>query len=158
MTSIEILSMCASSLALVISILSYRLRSAKSRTDSLQYLQLQANTINEAFVKFEVRSPYEAFLNIPQSETKDARAKMVLLILQLNLLRSAFNSRNNLTKEQFTDYANWGSTILRPWIESDESLRKAYQLWVTSGDGGTEYTAWLKTKIPVIGENVLSNN
>jgi len=155
MKALDVIPIIISLIALVISFRNMGISVQKNRLDVEKDHQLQANIINDSFVKFDVRSPYEAFLGIPKQETVEARAKMILLLLQINLLRTVFNCKKVLSAEQVKDYENWGSQILRPWIESDVRLREAFQLSIKSEDGGKAFTEWLVKVIPVVGADVL---
>jgi hypothetical protein len=116
----------------------------KFRTD----LQTLVTQINDAFAKYEVDTPYQVKMGLKGD--KIVRGKIVLLILQLNLLGVVFTSRSTLAAEELKDWTDWAEKILRPWIEQDETILAAYKYWVTSQDGGKDYTAWLKDLMKIV--------
>lgn len=111
-------------------------------------LQSQSNQINDAFAKYDVDTPYQVKLDLKGN--KSARAKVVLLVMQLNLLNTVYKNRANLSHEEQKNYTEWGEKVLRPWIESDHEISKAYVLLVRSGDGGEGYTAWLQSIMKIV--------
>jgi len=48
-------------------------------------------------------------------------------------------------------YSKWAGTILRPWIEADEDLKKVFKLALASEDlMYKQFVTWLKEIIPIV--------
>ena len=79
-------------LALVVGIFNLftvnRLHRENARQKFQTDLQTIVTQINDAFLKYEVDTPYQVKMGL--KDKKDARGKIVLLILQLNLLLQEF--------------------------------------------------------------------
>jgi hypothetical protein len=139
-------------LALLMGILNQFTIKRLHRENARQKLQadLQAITtqINDAFAKYDVDTPYQVKLG--STGDKVARGKIVLLILQLNLLGVVFTNRSTLTAEEQKDWTDWGEKTLRPWIEHDATILAAYKRWISSQDGGKDYTVWLQSFMKIV--------
>jgi len=125
-----------------------RLHRESARQKFQTDLQTVVTQINDAFLKYEVDTPHQVKMGL--RDNKDARGKIVLLILQLNLLRVVFKNRSALVAEELEDWTDWAQKILRPWIELDATILAAYKYWVTSEDGGKDYSAWLKDLMKIV--------
>ena len=126
----------------------WRLHSEAARQKLHADLQTITTQINDAFLKYNVDTPYQVTLGFKGDEK--ARGKIVLLILQLNLLGAVFTNISILTNKEIKDYTDWAQRILRPWIEHDPQIQAAYKHWISSGDGGEAYTNWLKATINIV--------
>lgn len=139
-------------LALVVGIINLFTVNRAHRENARQKFQTDLQTIvtqiNDAFLKYEVDTPYQVKMGL--KDKKDARGKIVLLILQLNLLGVVFKNRSTLAAEELQDWTDWAQKVLRPWIEQDETILAAFKHWVTSQDGGKDYSAWLKDLMKIV--------
>ena len=138
--------------ALIIGILNQftiiRLHRENARQKFQTDLQTIITQINDAFAKYAVDTPYQVKIGLKGDN--EARGKIVLLILQLNLLGVVFTNRSSLSTGELTDWTDWAQKILRPWVEHDVTILAAYKHWVTSQDGGKDYTAWLKDLMKIV--------
>lgn len=125
-----------------------RLHRENARQKFQTDLQTIVTQINDAFLKYEVDTPYQVKMGL--KDRKDARGKIVLLILQLNLLGVVFKNRSTLAAEEVKDWTDWAQKVLRPWIEMDETILATFKHWVTSQDGGKDYSAWLKDLMKIV--------
>jgi len=125
--------------ALVVSVISllfslaalfYTRRNARAAVE--QRLTERESKIIDAFVNFKVRSPFAHRLAIPRERETEYTAKAVMLLHQINLYREAYEHRDLVSKSRFTAYRNWAHSILKPWIESDEDIRKTFALIIES--------------------------
>jgi uncharacterized protein YijF (DUF1287 family) len=97
-------------------------------TNPARNLTLRAIEINEAFLRHDVKGPYAHHLKVPDQDVHKFTAKAVMLLHQVNLLREVYEHRDILGKKVIDSYINWATTVLRPWIESDEDLKKTFKL------------------------------
>ena len=82
--------------------------------------------INDAFAQFGVRTPFAHRLAIPHERDAIYTPKAVLLLHQITLYREVFEHRDLVSKERFDAYTKWAHSILRPWIEADDDLRRTF--------------------------------
>jgi len=74
-----------------------------------------------------------------------------MLLHQVNLLREVYEHRDILGKKVIESYINWATTVLRPWIESDEDLKKTLKLLRDSKDMvGEHFLQWLQPHFPIL--------
>ena len=60
-------------------------------------------------------------------------------------------TREFLEEKVVASYINWATTVLRPWIESDEDLKKSLQLLRDSKDMvGEDFLHWLRPHLPIL--------
>jgi hypothetical protein len=137
--------------ALLVSILRHRREERKTRSEIQRNLTQQAVSINEAFVRLDVKGPYAHHLNIPDDKVKVFTSKAVMLLNQLNLLRDIHQHCEILGDEELEIYGKWASTILRPWIEADEDLKRVWFLSKEAEDlRHPDFSKWLNNILPII--------
>ena len=118
------------SLLLSASALYFTRRNARAVIE--QRLTEREAKIIDAFVNFKVRSPFAHRLGIPKEREAEYTAKAVMLLHQINLYREAFEHKDLLSKRRYEAYRSWGNSILRPWIESDDDLKRTFALIIES--------------------------
>lgn len=129
----------------------YKGEKEKRKSEVQRNLIRQAVEINEAFVKLNVKGPYAHFLNIPDDNIQKFTAKSVMLLNQINMLRDAFQNRTIIGVQELNVYTNWISTVFRPWIESDEDLKKAWSLFKKAEDlNHPDFSKWLSKQLPIL--------
>jgi hypothetical protein len=131
-TQLSPYALAISVVSLVVSLAALLYTRRNARATAEQRLTERESKVNEAFVNFKVRSPLANRLNIPDSREPQFTAKAVLLLHQINLYREAFEHRDLVSKERFSAYRSWAQSILRPWIESDDDLRRTFALIIES--------------------------
>ncbi|NUZ06730.1 hypothetical protein [Piscinibacter koreensis] len=148
----QVYSTVFAALALVISVVSLlnvlRLHRDNARQKVFSELQSTANQINESFLKYKVDTPYQIALGFAGNE--EARGKVILLILQLNLLRSVHTNIGILKNGEVETYTAWAETVLRPWIQRGPQILAAYDRWIKTADAGPDYTAWLQRVMKIV--------
>ncbi len=137
--------------ALIVSFITWRHSQRATRAEVQRGLILRATEINEAFLRHGVKGPYAHHLQIPDEKVQEFTAKTVLLLHQINLLREVYEQRDILGKQVVGAYVNWTTTILRPWIESDEDLKRSWRLMRDNKDMlGEDFLEWLKSHLPIL--------
>lgn len=107
--------------------------------------------INDAFVAYEVKTPYAVKLGIPNDRDTQFASKVVLLLHQINLLRLVYENRDVLGSTPTRSYANWATNVLQPWIESDDDLGRALTLVRDAKDTyHADFIAWLCRILPAV--------
>lgn len=145
-----------STIAILVSILAalYTKRTAKLLVE--QRLTERESRIIDAFVEFKVRSPFAHRLSIPKEREAEYTAKAVMLLHQVNLFREVFENRDLVSPRRYSAYASWASSILRPWIESDDDLKRTFALIIESENTHDrefiEVLRSLKVALPLRGE------
>lgn len=138
-------------LALVISFVAWRHSRRATRSDIQRSLILRAIEINEGFLKHSIKGPYAHHLQIPDEMVNQFTAKTVMLLHQINLLREVYEHRDILEDKVVASYINWVTTVLQPWIESDEDIKKSWRLMRESKDMvGEDFLLWLQPHLPII--------
>ncbi len=138
-------------IACVISILSWKHSRRATRSEINRNLVRQATEINEAFLRHKVKGPYAYHLKIPDEKVQEYTAKTVMFLHQINLLRDVYDQRDILRQKVVDSYINWTTTILRPWIESDEDLKNSWKLLRNSKDMvGDDFIQWLECYLPIL--------
>ena len=144
-------ALAVSLIALVVSFLACKHSHRATRSDIQRSLILRATEINEAFLKHGVKGPYAHHLQVSDQKVQEFTAKSVMLLHQINLVREVYEQRDILEKKVVASYINWVTTVLRPWIESDEDLKKSWKLLRDSKDMvGEDFLLWLKPHIPIL--------
>lgn len=144
-------SLFISLLALVISFLGWKHSQRTTRSDIEKGLILRATEINEAFLKYNVKGPYAHHLKVPDPKVQEFTAKSVMLLNQINLLRDVYEHRDILEQKVVASYTTWATTVLRPWIESDEDLKSSWKLLRDSKDMmGEDFVKWLQPLLPIL--------
>ena len=142
--------------AIVVSVLAvlYTKRTAKLLVE--QRLTERESQIINAFVEFKVRSPFAHRLSITKEREAEYTAKAVMLLHQINLFREVFENKDLVSPRRYEAYVSWANSILRPWIESDEDLRRTFALILQSENThDREFIAvlrGLKVAVPLHGE------
>lgn len=118
--------------------------------DVMQALARQCVDINESFVRHDVLSPYAFHLKIPEAERKVATQKIVTLLNQVNLLRMVYDTKEIVGRKVAKAYLKWAEKIVSPWIASDERLKEAWRLLLSSEDLlGSDFIKWVRKHIHV---------
>jgi hypothetical protein len=130
----SVITLVIAGLALLISVISFIWNRRTTRSNILNNLVFTANSINEHFVKYGIRSPYSELLQVPKRSLKIYELKTSLLFDQINLLYAAYLNRRLIGKHQFTSYINWMREIVKPWIHSDKSLVKTAEIAMRKED------------------------
>ena len=129
----------------------YKGEEIKRKSEIQRNLTNQAREINEGFVRWGVKGPYAHHLGIAEDNVKEFSSKAVMLLHQLNMLRDVFQNRAVLGEEEIQIYAKWASTILRPWIEADEDLKKVWFLSKEAEDlRHPEFSDWINGLLPLL--------
>ena len=124
-------------ISLLVSLLVLKRGRRAERTAVEQRLLQRAVEIDEAFSHHRVAMPYE------HRTTTAFPSKAVMLLQQINLLREVFEHREVLGQKGLAAYENWANIMVRPWIESDEDLRKTWNvLRESKGRTGVEIQGW----------------
>lgn len=118
--------------SIIVSVLAvwYTKRSAKLLVE--QRLTEREAQIMNAFVEFKVRSPFAHRLSVPKEQEAEYTAKAVMLLHQINLFREIFENKDLVSPRRYAAYVSWANSILRPWIESDEDLKRTFALIIQS--------------------------
>lgn len=144
-------ALAVSLLSLFVSILALRNNKRATKQSIEQQISEHSIEINESFLRYDVKSPFAHHLKIPDKSAGKFTAKAVLLLHHINLLRTVFNNRDILGSTTRTSYENWATTIVRPWIESDEDLRRAWLLIKQSKNTNSkEFMTWLQQLFPIL--------
>ncbi len=124
-------------ISLLVSLLVLKHSRRAARAAVVRQLLQRAVEIAEAFAHHRVAMPYEHRL------TAAFPSKAVMLLQQINLLREVFENRDVLGKRGVMAYENWANLIVRPWIESDDKLRKSWKVLKESGGAvGVDVQGW----------------
>lgn len=106
--------------------------------------------INEGFLKHDIRGPYAYHLNVSEVETRVFSAKSVMLLHQINLLRAVHQHADLLGRNTVSGYGTWASTVVRPWVEADADLKKAWGLFKKTQDVDSKsFHSWLEEIFPI---------
>jgi hypothetical protein len=131
-----------------IALYAYKERKRASIADAQRNALLRAVEINEAFIRHQVRGPVAHSLGIPEEQVLQFSKKAVLLLHQMILLRQVFEQRDLLGETAERSHQQWASSVLQPWIESDQDLIK---VWTQLRQGrdlfGPEFLKWLEPHI-----------
>jgi hypothetical protein len=134
--------------ALGVSVISYALTRRKARADVERGLIIQANEINNAFLRHGIRGPYAHYWRIPDDQVAAFTGKAVLLLNQLNLLRDVFHQRDILGPIAVGNYEKWAREILGPWIQADQDLCRVWARVKESDDiGGRAFVDWAAERL-----------
>lgn len=107
--------------------------------------------INESIIDHDIPGPYIHHLKISKLEMKEFSAKCLCLFNHINLLQDVYLNREILGDKSINKYGQWASTIVRPWIESDEDLKRIWFLAKNSKDMlGEEFIDWLIPLWPIV--------
>lgn len=138
-------------LSLVLSCLGWKHSQRATRSVIQRSLILRATEINEAFVKYGVKGPYAHHLKVPDEKVQTFTAKAVMLLHQVSLLRDVYEHRDILEQKVVDSYITWATTVLRPWIESDDDLKASWKLLRDSNDMmGEDFVKWLQPLLPIL--------
>ena len=141
-------------ISLLVSLLVLRHNRRAARAAVARQLRQRAVEIDEAFEHHRVAMPHEHDL------TTAFPSKAVMLLQQINLLREVFEHRDVLGQQTVAAYQNWANVMVRPWIESDEELRKSWKVLRESGGRqgvdvqgwplhvSADFVAWLDKLLP----------
>jgi type II secretory pathway pseudopilin PulG len=136
-------------ISLAISLFVYLIQRRTLKVNLQRGLVLQAAAINEAFVRYKVKSPYAHLLKIPDDKVESFTGKAVLLLNQINLLKDVHDNRRQLGSKIVASYEKWATTIVSPWIESDDELRLVWGITKESKDWmGEDFVGWLEKLFP----------
>ncbi|SRR6266568_3562444 len=137
--------------SLVVAVWALRASRRASRSALERALIDRRATINEAFAKYDIASPYASHLRISRDRVKPFTAKGALLFHQMNLLHDVYLHRDILGTTSVAAYESWIGTMLRPWIEQDEDLRL---IWKTIRDSkdmyGADFVQWLDSQLKIV--------
>lgn len=137
--------------ALVVSCFAERHAERATKSEVQRNLIHRATEINEGFLTYSIKGPYAHHLKVPAGRVREFTAKTVLLLQQINLLREVYEQQDILGDKIVDSYVRWATTILRPWIESDEDLKKSWNLMRDSEDMlGKDFIEWLTRKLVIL--------
>ena len=123
-------------ISLLVSLLVLKHSRRAARTAVAHQLRQRAAEIDEAFAHHRVAMPYEHRL------TAAFPSKAVMLLQQINFLREVFERRDVLDHRDVAAYQNWANIRVRPWIESDEELRRSWNLLRESRGQAVDVQGW----------------
>ena len=127
-------TLAASLVALVMSVLAYRLTKALRRSVLLNELTLQANLINSSLVNYGVPGPYAWHAQTTREKLDDLQKKGVLVFHHINLLRMVYANRDLLDPSCVHGYQRWANEVVFPWFRSDSALQEVFTSCLASGD------------------------
>ena len=137
--------------SLIISAITFLYRRFHYKGEIQRYLSNQAKEINKDFFQLDIKGPYAHHFDIEEENNKKFSAKAAILFHHLNMLRDVYENRFILGKKQLRIYEKWASTILRPWIESDDDLRNIWSLSQESKDlRSSNFNKWLNKSLPIL--------
>lgn len=138
-------------IALFVSCLAYRHSKQSRRSSIFTELTQQANIINEAIVRYNIRGPYAVLLNIKSNDDIEKFESLgAVFFHHINLLNMVYRNRKYLGKEVESAYKDWVNTIFRPWLESDQKLIEIWDLTRKSRDLlGKDFIEWLEPQLPI---------
>jgi hypothetical protein len=96
-----------------------------------------AQTINDSFIKYDVRTPYATLNNIPSEANQEFAKKCVMLLHQLNLLHEVFYQRGVLGAKAVEGYRKWAVSVIAPWVAEDADLAKVLSTYMRIEDWKT---------------------
>ena len=124
-------------ISLLVSLLVLKRNQRTTRTSVQEQLMRRATEIGQAFSERRVPGPHDS------RGTMAFPSKAVMLLQQINLLRDVFDHRDVLGKHGIAAYKNWADIMVRPWVESDDELRKSWKtLREESAERRVEIQGW----------------
>ena len=142
--SLSWFSFFVSAFAVLISSLALRTSRRTARSTVEQRLVQHAGGINDALVKYGVKSPFAHQAGVSDDKHEVFTKKAVILLQHINMLIDFYRHRDILGKRFRRDYEHWARTIVWPWIKADTDLLKTWDIVRTKGDWlDDESVIWL---------------
>lgn len=141
----DIASVFISIIAIVLSIYSLAISRRATRVSVDQQLAQYSLQLNDMLLNNGIKGPYAYYLQIPDSDLEYFTKYAVSLLYHINFLRYIYDNRDVLDENVLFAYKKWAKQIIKPWIDSEENLQKAWRVIVEGKDiYGADFVTWLE--------------
>lgn len=138
-------------IAIIISLLALIQSLSIRRSSIFTELAQQANIINDAISRNNIRGPYAFLLSKKfDKESNKLEALGTVFFHHIKMLHMMYRNRRYLGRKVESAYKDWIILIFKPWIESEDELIEIWNITRKSRDLlGKDFIKWLAPQLGI---------